>query len=98
MTLDGFQRKYLRKLAHPMRPLVQVGEAGVSEAVLGAIRAALEDHELVKVRMRQPEDKKATATLMAERCGADLCGLIGHTAILYRAHPEKPNIELPERG
>jgi len=96
-TLSSFQRKALRGLANPLRPIVHVGEAGVSDAVLRAIDQALLAHELVKVRLLAPEDKKATAHEIAAKCGAVLCGLVGHTVILYRRNPENPRIELPER-
>ena len=96
-SLRGFQRRHLRKLAHPLRPLVFVGEAGAGDAVLAAIDRALLDHELVKVRLREPEDKKELARSLAERSGAELCGLVGHTVILYRPHPDGPRLELPER-
>ncbi len=93
--LTSQQRKFLRGKAHPLRPVVQVGEAGLSETLLGAIDDALTHHELIKVRLRQPENKKAAASELAERSGSALCGLVGHTVILYRQHPEKPCIELP---
>lgn len=96
--LQGFQRRFLRGQAHPLKPVVQIGGGGASEAVLGAIDAALSDHELIKVRLHEPEDKKATAQDLAEKAGAALCGVVGHTVILYRPHPEKPKIELPVRG
>ena len=96
-TLRGFQRKHLRKLAHPRKPVVHVGAGGISAAVLGALGRALADHELVKVRVHEPEDKQSLARTLAEKSGAELCGLVGHTAILYRTHPEEPRIELPVR-
>jgi RNA-binding protein YhbY len=52
------------------------------------------DHELIKVQMREPEDKKAMARHLAEATSAALCGLLGHTVILYRPHPETPTIAL----
>ncbi|MDE0886844.1 MAG: YhbY family RNA-binding protein [Myxococcota bacterium] len=96
--LTGRQRRYLRGLANPLKALVQVGEAGVSEAVIRALRDALESHELVKVKLQQPTDKKADAELLAQKTGGQLCGLVGHTVILFRAHPENPKIELPAPG
>lgn len=96
-ALAGFQRRHLRKLAHDLRPVVHVGESGITEAVLRALDRALEDHELVKVRLHEPEDKKACAARLAEASGAELCGLVGHTVILYREHPESPKLELPRR-
>jgi RNA-binding protein len=77
--------------------VVHVGEAGISPPVLEALGDALTDHELVKVRLHEPDDKKRLARSLAEQSGAELCGLVGHTAILYRANPEKPVIELPVR-
>jgi RNA-binding protein len=95
--IAAHQRRYLRGLAHPLRPLVQVGESGVTDAVVAAVDRALLDHELVKVRLQRPEDKRAAARRLAERTGSALCGLVGHTVILYRRHPEHPRIELPRR-
>lgn len=96
--LAGFQRKYLRKLAHNAKALVQVGDAGLTETVHAAVDAALRDHELVKVRLRRPEDKREDARTLASQVGAALCGLVGHTVILYRPHPKTPRIELPQRA
>jgi RNA-binding protein len=96
-ALAGYQKKALRGLANPLRAIIQVGEAGVSDAVLRALGDALLAHELVKVRLYAPEDKKATAQEIADKSGSTLCGLVGHTVILYRPHPEDPQIELPER-
>jgi RNA-binding protein len=93
--LSGKQRKYLRGLAHPLRPVVHIGQAGVTEAIVRAVDRALLDHELIKVRLLEPEDKRAMAKVLADRATAAMCGLVGHTVILYRAHPEKPKIELP---
>lgn len=93
--LTGAQRKHLRGLANPLKALVQVGEAGLSDSVIRAVDKALLDHELVKVRLFRPEDKKGSAQTLSERTGSHLCGLVGHTVILYRPHPEKPRIQIP---
>ncbi len=93
--LRGAQRKWLRGQAHSLRPIVHVGESGLSEAVVKALDEALLDHELVKVRLLEPEDKKASAAELAERSGAALCGVVGHTVILYRPHPDAPKLSLP---
>ncbi len=96
-ALRGFERKYLRGLAHSLRPAVQVGKAGVTEEVIREIKRALLDHELIKVSMTKPEDKKGMSAELAVRSEAHLCGLLGHTAVLYRAREEKPKIRLPKR-
>ncbi len=95
--LGGFQRRWLRGRAHALRPLVQVGAGGITPAVVGALDDALRDHELVKVRLLQPEDKRAAARELAAASGAALCGVVGHTVILYRPHPEQPRLVLPTR-
>lgn len=94
-SLSGHQRKYLRGLAHHKKPVVLVGQQGASAEVLGAIRTALNDHELIKVRMREPEDKLALSEALSQSTDSVLCGLVGHTLILYRAHPDQPKIQLP---
>lgn len=95
--LAGYQRRFLRSRAHGLRALVQVGGGGASDAVLGALDDALRDHELVKVRLREPEDKRGVAAELARASGAALCGVVGHTVILYRPNPDSPRIELPVR-
>ena len=72
--LTGAQRKHLRGLANPRKALVQVGEGGLSDSIIRALDKALLDHELVKVRLFRPDDKKGDAQTLAERSGAHLCG------------------------
>lgn len=96
-ALAGYQRRHLRKLAHGKRPIVTVGEAGISDSVVSALDQALSDHELIKVKLPGAEGKKALGAELAARSGAHLCGLVGHMAILFRPHPETPRIELPTR-
>lgn len=96
--LDGAQRRYLRSLAHPLKPIVFVGEGGVSPAVQTALDEALTSHELVKVRLRQPANKKEAAAQLAEATASALCGVVGHTVVLYRPNPEEKKIELPKRS
>lgn len=95
--LAGFQRKYLRGLAHSYKPLVQVGQSGITESVVKAVDSALIDHELIKVRLQRPEDKKSAAQEIADKTGSELLGLVGHTLILYRRNQDEPKIELPSR-
>lgn len=92
--LSGRQRKLLRGMAHSLEPVVQVGQGGIADGVVRATDAALLAHELIKVRLHEPEDKKASARELADATGAALCGLVGHTIILYRSHPEKPRIKI----
>ena len=94
--LSGAQRKFLRGHAHGLEPVVHVGRQGVTDQIVAAVGAELLAHELIKVRLHAPEDKKAMAAEIARRCTAELAGLVGHVAILYKAHPESPRIVVPD--
>jgi RNA-binding protein len=96
VALSGRQRKHLRGLAHRLDPVVHVGHHGITDAVVSAVSDALLAHELVKVRLHEPEDKHAMADDLAARTGAEPCGLVGHTVVLYRRHPETPQIVVPD--
>jgi RNA-binding protein len=96
-TLSGAQKRHLRSLAQRLDPVVWIGDDGLTDGVVRALREALAAHELVKVRMRAPADKKAAAAELADVAGAELIHLIGHTVVLYRANPDDPQIELPRR-
>ena len=94
LALSTRHRRKLRALAHALKPIVLIGQGGLSDGVKQAIEAALLDHELIKVQMRQPEDKSAMASALAAATGSALCGLVGHVVILYRPHPDEPRIVL----
>jgi RNA-binding protein len=96
-VLKGFQRRHLRKLAHGLKPIVRIGDAGLSAAVEAALASALLDHELVKVKLAGAEDKKEVAAQLAKCSGAELCGVVGHTVILFLPNREDPQIEVPTR-
>ena len=91
-VLTGRQRKSLRGQAHRLEPVVLVGREGVTDAIVRAVGEALLTHELIKVRLHEPDDKRGAAQALADGAGAALCGLVGHTVILYRPHPERPRI------
>ncbi|MBF0152862.1 MAG: YhbY family RNA-binding protein [Magnetococcales bacterium] len=87
--LTGWQRKYLRGLAHALRPVVLIGHGGLSTTLLDQVEQALTAHELIKVRFNDFKEERRTLTAQLEQdthCTA--VGLIGHTAILYRARPD----------
>jgi RNA-binding protein len=97
--LTGAQRKYLRGLAHSLKPLVRIGKQGLTEGALHEIDAAVDSHELIKVHAPgTKEEKQDLAQRMEEATGAAAVGMIGHVIILYREQPdpEKRRIEIPE--
>lgn len=92
--LTSKQRSHLNALAHSKKPIVMVGNKGLTDAVIDETRAALLAHELIKVRMRGAEDMDADTQRLSDETGADLVALVGQVAILYREHPTKPTIKL----
>jgi RNA-binding protein len=97
--MKGKARRYLRGLGHHLEPVVRVGQAGVTDGVVRATDAALETHELIKVRVREaPAPAKEVGATLAERCDAELVQVLGKTLLLYRPHPDEPKIVLPAAG
>lgn len=97
--LDGRQRRYLRSLAHTLKPVVQIGNQSLTPGVKKAISAALETHELIKVRVSadaegELEDISAEAS---KGTSSHLVQVIGRTLLLYKARKKDPKIKLPKR-
>ena len=97
MELTGKQARHLRALAHSLKPVVQVGDNGVSAAVVEHTRAALEDHELIKVKVSGDRDavKEASENLVMAT-GAAVAQIIGKTIVLYKRRTKDPEIRLPK--
>jgi RNA-binding protein len=95
MTLSTKHLAHLRGLAHDKKPVVLLGQKGVTDAVITEIEAALLAHELIKIRLQSEDDLDGEAAEIAQRADAELCGRAGKVAILYREHPERPRIHLP---
>lgn len=100
--LSGYQKKYLKGLAHGLKPVVFIGQSGLSESVVENADAALKKHELVKVKFVAFKEKKQKNDIIAafsHRTAAELVGLIGHTAIFFRANldTDKKRILLPTK-
>ena len=99
--LTGHQAKYLRSLAHGLKPVVFVGQKGITEALIASTEQAFNRHELIKVKFndfKEKEQKKEIAETIKTKTGSLIAGMIGHVAIFYKQHvdPEKRGIVLPE--
>jgi RNA-binding protein len=97
-NLTSKQRAHLRSLAHHLKPILQVGADGVSEAFLRSLGEAFNTRELLKVKVLEgaPEDPRATAEAIAAGMPrVDVAQTIGRTIVLYRPFPEEPEIRLP---
>ena len=91
MALTPKQRSFLRGKAHHLDPVVMIGKEGVSEAVLKAAEKALEDHELIKVRIPAEDQSEFHATVdeFMERIKGEVVQKIGHLLVIYR-RAQKP--------
>jgi len=95
--LNARQRARLRSLAHPLKPVVHVGKDGVDQAVAGSVADAFQNRELIKVKVLEtsPDDPAEAAEQLAGRVkDAHVVQVIGRTVVLYRPHPENPEIRL----
>jgi RNA-binding protein len=98
MALSEKQRRHLRGLAHPLKPVVAIGQHGLTDSVAAETDRALSDHELIKVRVAGMERTSRDAALeqLAKRTRSELVTRIGHVAVLYRRNREKTRILLPD--
>jgi RNA-binding protein len=91
MALSEAQKKYLRGLGHNLKPLIMIGEAGLTDAVAAEFESTLAHHELVKIRVRVG-DRKVRDRIIAEigkSARAEVVQRIGNMALLFRPNPEK---------
>lgn len=94
-NLDNKLLRRLRRIAHHLDPVVSIGDAGVSDAVVAETERALADHELIKIRIHSEsrDARREYAALLSERCGAESVQSIGKVVVLYKANPEpNPNL------
>jgi len=98
LSLTGKQRRYLRGLGHALEPIVHLGKGGLDDGVVGAVKDALQQHELIKVRVgtEAPEDRHEAADALAEQTDSAVAQVLGRTILLYRRRPKKPKIVLPK--
>jgi RNA-binding protein len=97
-ALSNAQKRYLRGLAHDLKPVVMVGAKGVGPSLLAELDQALELHELVKVKVAagDREERDALVESLLEPSDAALVARIGHVAVLYRRSKDKPLVILPK--
>jgi RNA-binding protein len=96
--LSGAARRHLRGLGHHLQPVVHCGKEGVTDALVGAVNAAIDTHELIKVRLGEGADgdRRELAAAIAEAAHAELVEVLGRTVLLYRRHPKKAVIQFPK--
>jgi RNA-binding protein len=98
MPLTSSQKRYLRGLAHTLKPVIMVGNKGVSDALIAELSIALDDHELIKVKLAgdDREERAAQISKLGEAGRAELVQTIGKVACFYRRNADKPKLALPK--
>jgi RNA-binding protein len=96
--LSERQRRHLRGLAHPLKPVILMGKTGLTDSVAAETARALHDHELIKVRTPGGgrEARDAMIASLAQQTGSALVQRIGNVAVLYRPRPKMPRILIPD--
>ena len=99
--MDSAERKKFRRIAHHLHPVIIVGDGGVSDAVIAETNRALDDHELIKVKVNaiDREDRTAMIDALVAACQAEAVQKIGKVVVLYRQNPEaKPELSNVSRA
>jgi len=91
LILDRDRRLALRAGAHHLRPVVLLGSAGLTEAVVKETDRALAAHELIKVRIPSDarDEREQIYAELAARLGAARIQAIGKLVVLYRPRPQE---------
>ncbi len=97
-SISQSQRQFLRRLAHDLKPIVHIGKNGLSDSLFESAGIAIDTHELIKVKFNDLKDeRRELAEELAGQLRAELVGVIGNIAIIYRRQPdaERRKIDLP---
>ncbi len=97
MPLLKHQIKYLTSLTHNLKPVVMIGQKGITENILKELEIALDFHELVKIKIAG-DDRDERAEIiekLIDKSSADVVQKMGKTLSLYRKNNSKPKITLP---
>ena len=94
-TLDAATKKHYRTIGHNLNPIVTVSDNGLSEGVWAELERALEDHELIKIKLNysDPKARKDISAEICEKTKSLLVQNIGKVALIYRP-AKKPNPKL----
>ena len=86
MSLTEKMKHDLRGRGHTLKPVVSIGNAGLSKAVLREIELSLDHHELMKIKIggAERDERKRIITRICDQFDAELVQAIGHIALIYR--------------
>ena len=98
MALSNKQKQHLKGLAHSLKPMILLGQHGLTEGVMAEIESALAHHELIKIKVAS-EDRELKTLVMdtiVKEAQAEKVQSIGKTLVIYRTSDEK-KIILPKK-
>ncbi|MGB5325009.1 MAG: ribosome assembly RNA-binding protein YhbY [Pseudomonadales bacterium] len=87
VKLSSERKRAMRQIGHQLKPVVTIGDNGLSESVLVELDRALEDHELIKVKLRVDDTRLIREAVLAH-CNATLVQAVGNVVLVYRAAKE----------
>jgi RNA-binding protein len=88
--MEPTQKKKLKAQAHGLKPVIIVGQAGLTDAVLAETEIALNTHELIKVKIRAERDERnQISEKLCASTDATLIQSIGQITVIYRLNPKK---------
>lgn len=95
--LKGKERAYLRKLAHGIDPIFQIGKNGIEANFLKQVSEALEARELIKIKVLENSglETRAASDEICKAVRAEGIQAIGSKIVLYKKSEKKPKIEIP---
>lgn len=95
MSLSPEQRREYRAIAHNLKPVIIVGDKGLSEGLQEELERALNDHELIKIKVasQDREARQEAITALCESSGTELVQTIGKIAVILR-RAKQPNPKL----
>lgn len=97
--LTPSQKRYLRGLAHDLKPVILVGQKGVTPALLEELEGALAHHELIKVKLADDDRESRAASIEEIRAHSDaeIVQTIGRVACFFRFNPQRAQFTLPRK-
>lgn len=95
MPLSTERKKQFRALGHKLNPIVTIADHGLTDGVKAELNRALDDHELIKVKLAvsEREDRKEAVEQLQALPGVQVIQQVGKVALLYRPN-KKPNPKL----
>lgn len=99
VKLNNRKLKMLRKMAHPLKPVAQIGKQGLTEAVLDSLYKACNRQELIKVSVLNNCEATAEELAVELRANSPMAPVqvIGHTIVLYMPAEDQKNQKITKQ-